>query len=130
MTVAITGYGEEAMFSRLKKLGVQLYIDDFGTGYSSLSYLHRLPIDGLKIDRSFIRRMGKNGENQEIVKTILTLAKDLNIDVIAEGVETVNQLTQIKSLNCEFGQGYLFSKPIGSDQAKTLIGTRPVLRDA
>lgn len=110
-----------AMLSQLKALGVLIYIDDFGTGYSSLSYLHRLPIDGLKIDRSFIRRMGDKGENQEIIKTILLLAKDLNVTAIAEGIETGNQLTQIKSLNCEYWQGYLFSKPVESEQAKALI---------
>lgn len=109
------------LLSRLKALGVRLYIDDFGTGYSSLSYLHRLPIDGLKIDRSFINRMGKNGENQQIVRTIILLARDMNIDVIAEGLETPLQVAQIKSLNCEYGQGYLFSKPVASSQARTLV---------
>jgi diguanylate cyclase (GGDEF)-like protein len=109
------------LLSRLKALGVRLYIDDFGTGYSSLSYLHRLPIDGLKIDRSFINRMGKNGENQQVVRTIMLLAQDMNIDVIAEGLETPVQLAQIKSLNCEYGQGYLFSKPVESSEARTLV---------
>jgi len=113
------------LLARLKALGVQLYIDDFGTGYSSLSYLHRLPIDGLKIDRSFIRGMGENGENQQIVKTIMLLARDMNIGVIAEGLETANQLVQIKALNCEFGQGYLFSKPIPGTQALALIEGGP-----
>ena len=94
-----------AMLSRLKALGVRLYIDDFGTGYSSLSYLHRLPIDGLKIDRSFIKNMGDNGENQQIVRTIILLARDLNIAVIAEGVETAHQRSLIKSMHCEFVTG-------------------------
>jgi predicted signal transduction protein with EAL and GGDEF domain len=93
----------------------------------SLRYLQRLPIDGLKIDSSFIRCMGNEGENQEIVKTILMLAQDLDVAVIAEGEETVSQLTRIQSLNREFGQGFLFSRPVGSDQAKTLIGAKPVL---
>jgi len=106
-----------AMLGRLKALGVRLYIDDFGTGYSSLSYLHRLPIDGLKIDRSFITNMGENGENQQLVRTIMLLAHDLNITVIAEGVETAHQLSLIKSMHCEFGQGYLFSRPVDSNQA-------------
>jgi diguanylate cyclase (GGDEF)-like protein len=110
-----------AMLGRLKALGVRLYIDDFGTGYSSLSYLHRLPIDGLKIDRSFIKNMGENGENQQIVKTIMLLARDLNIAVIAEGVETAHQLSLIKSMNCEFGQGYLFSKPVDGGQAQAYL---------
>jgi len=107
--------------SRLKALGVRLYIDDFGTGYSSLSYLHRLPIDGLKIDRSFINNMGENGENQQIVRTIILLAHDMNIDCIAEGLETWIQVAQVTSLRCEYGQGYLFSKPVKNSEARTLI---------
>jgi diguanylate cyclase (GGDEF)-like protein len=110
-----------AMLSRLKGLGVRLYIDDFGTGYSSLSYLHRLPIDGLKIDRSFIKRMGDHGENQQIVKTILLLARDMNIEVIAEGLETARQLEQVRALQCDYVQGYLFSKPVGSSQARAFL---------
>jgi diguanylate cyclase (GGDEF)-like protein len=106
---------------RLRALGVQLYIDDFGTGYSSLSYLHRLPIDGLKIDRSFIRRMGERGENSDIVKTIMTLAKDMRINVVAEGIETSSQLAHIRALSCEYGQGYLFSRPVESRKARDLI---------
>jgi diguanylate cyclase (GGDEF)-like protein len=105
----------------LRALGVQLYIDDFGTGYSSLSNLHRLPINGIKIDKSFIARIGLNGENQEIVKTILMLAKDLNVDVIAEGVETESQRAQISFLEGKYWQGYLYSKPVSSAQAKDLI---------
>lgn len=106
---------------RLRTLGVQLYIDDFGTGYSSLSYLHRLPINGFKIDRSFIKRLGNNGENQEIVKTIMLLAKDMRVKVVAEGVETGNQLAQLSSLQCDFWQGYLSSKPVPDAQARDLI---------
>jgi len=105
----------------LRALGVQLYIDDFGTGYSSLSNLHRLPIHGIKIDKSFIARIGLNGENQEIVKTILSLAKDLKVDVIAEGIETENQRAQISFLEGKYWQGYLFSKAVSSEQAKVLI---------
>jgi len=110
-----------AVLTRLKTLGVHIYIDDFGTGYSSLSHLHRLPIDGLKIDRSFIKNMGEHGENQEIIRTIMLLVRDLNIGVIAEGVETANQMGQIKALGCEQGQGYLFSKPVDVDRARDLL---------
>ncbi len=117
-----------AMLSQLRALGVQLYIDDFGTGYSSLNYLHRLPINGFKIDRSFIRRMGVHGENQEIIRTILLLARDLHVEVIAEGIETELQLEQIKSLNCEYWQGYLFSKPVASEQTWALIEGDTVLK--
>ena len=109
------------LLSRLRGLGVQLYIDDFGTGYSSLSYLHRLPINGLKIDRSFVKRIDDVGENHAIIRTIMTLARDLNIDAVAEGVETTNQLAHIASLDCAYWQGFLFSKPVKSEEAQALI---------
>ncbi len=111
------------IFSQLRSLGIQLYIDDFGTGYSSLSYLHLLPIDGIKIDRSFIRRIGNQGENSEIIKTIMLLAQDMNVNVIAEGIETENQLENIKALKCDYWQGYLFFKPVDSEHAEALIKT-------
>ena len=101
-----------ASMSRLRAMGVQIHIDDFGTGYSSLSYLHSLPIDALKIDRSFINKLTAQGDNQEIIQSIITLAKSLNFDVIAEGVELDHQLEQIKTLECQFGQGFLISRPM------------------
>jgi diguanylate cyclase (GGDEF)-like protein len=113
------------IFSHLRSLGIQLYIDDFGTGYSSLSYLHRLPIDGIKIDRSFIQRIGINGENNEIIKTIMLLAQDMNVNVIAEGIETEHQLESIKILKCDYWQGFLFFKPVDSEHAEALIKTVP-----
>ena len=106
-----------ALLSRLRHLGVQLYIDDFGTGYSSLSYLHRLPINGLKIDRSFISRIGEPEGNHAIIRTILTLAQDLQIEAIAEGIETEQQREHIESLRCRYAQGYLFSRPLASNEA-------------
>ena len=106
---------------RLRDLGVKLYIDDFGTGYSSLSYLHQLPINGLKIDRSFVKRIGDDKDSQAIIRTILTLARDMNIETVAEGVETQKQLAHIESLNCIYWQGFLFSKPVKSDEAQALI---------
>ncbi|MEK6744891.1 MAG: EAL domain-containing protein [Nitrospirota bacterium] len=106
---------------RLRDLGVKLYIDDFGTGYSSLSYLHQLPINGLKIDRSFIKRIGDGKDNQAIIRTILTLARDMNIETVAEGVETQKQLAHIESLDCSYWQGFLCSKPVKSDEAQALI---------
>jgi len=111
-----------AMLVQLRTLGVQLSIDDFGTGYSSLSYLHRFPVNTLKIDRSFVARMGDAGENSEIVRTILTLASNLGMDVIAEGVETKGQLAQLKAMNCPYGQGYLFSRPVDAAGAGALVG--------
>jgi diguanylate cyclase (GGDEF)-like protein/PAS domain S-box-containing protein len=96
---------------QLRALGIELAIDDFGTGYSSLSYLHSLPISSLKIDRSFVSGMVGNRDHAEIVKTIVTLARSLGIRVIAEGVETLEQLIQLRQLQCDSGQGFLFSKP-------------------
>ena len=93
------------VLNRLKHLGVQLSIDDFGTGYSSLSYLQRLPFDTLKIDRSFVNNVGINGENSEILQTIISLAKNLRMRVIAEGIETESQLAVLRNLGCDYGQG-------------------------
>ncbi len=100
-----------AMLSRLRDLNIQLHIDDFGTGYSSLSALHRFPIDALKIDRLFVGMLGIDGENAELVQTIITLAHNLGMDVIAEGVESELQMDYLRMLGCDYGQGYLFSEP-------------------
>jgi EAL domain-containing protein (putative c-di-GMP-specific phosphodiesterase class I) len=109
------------MLRQLRDLGVQLSIDDFGTGYSSLSYLHRFPIDTLKIDRSFVTRMVDNSENIEIVRTIIMLAQVLGMDVVAEGVETKEQLALLRKLGCENGQGYYFSRPTSTTEAEKII---------
>jgi len=113
------------IMNRLHALGVKLSIDDFGTGYSSLSYLHRLPVHYLKIDRSFVSRMQTNPENAEIVRTIIMLAKNLNIEVIAEGIETIEQSQHLKNLDCNFGQGFLFSHPVIAEIAERLINDFP-----
>lgn len=107
--------------NQLRNLGVKISIDDFGTGYSNLSYLHQMPVNYLKIDRSFINRMEENNENYEIVRTILALAKNLGFAVIAEGIETATQAQQLKMFNCKYGQGYFFSKPVTSEDAGKLI---------
>ena len=109
------------MLSQLCALGVQLSIDDFGTGYSSLSYLHRFPVKTLKIDRSFIGRMSANGENCEVVKTINTLANNLGMSVVAEGIETETQLSQLKAMGCGYGQGYIFSRPLMAEAATLFV---------
>jgi diguanylate cyclase (GGDEF)-like protein len=111
------------IITQLRDRNIQLSIDDFGTGYSSLSYLHRLPIDHLKIDRSFVMRIGKNGKNTEIIKAIIALAKSLGMFTIAEGVETQEQLDQIRELKCEFCQGYFFSKPVDAAAARNILIT-------
>jgi EAL domain-containing protein (putative c-di-GMP-specific phosphodiesterase class I) len=101
---------------RLRDLGVELYVDDFGTGYSSFSVLHRFPISALKIDRSFVHALGKDGDGSEIVKTIMTLALNLKLNVIAEGIETKVQLDRLKALKCPQGQGAWFAEPLPADQ--------------
>lgn len=107
--------------NQLRELGIKLSIDDFGTGYSSLSYLHRLPINTLKVDRSFVLRMADNNENAEIVRTIVTLANTLKMDVIAEGIETKDQLRQLQKLGVEGGQGYLFARPMNAEAATIIV---------
>ncbi|MGL5807823.1 MAG: two-component system response regulator [Xenococcaceae cyanobacterium] len=109
------------LLSQIKKHKVQLSIDDFGTGYSSLSYLHRFPIDTLKIDRSFVSCINAEGENSQIVNTIILLAHSLGMKAIAEGVETPEQLTQLKKLGCDEAQGYWLAKPINWQQAEVII---------
>src|SRR6185503_13723537 len=109
------------LLTQLRELGVQLSIDDFGTGYSSLSYLQRFPIDTLKIDRSFVMQMMENEENLAIIRTIVALAQTLGMDVVAEGVETEDQLKLLRKLECENGQGYLFSTPLGDEQIEQFI---------
>ena len=110
------------ILSQLKDLGVLLSIDDFGTGYSSLSCLHQFPIDILKIDRSFIGRMGTEAKYFDIVQAIVTLAKSLGLKVIAEGVETAEQLIYLQQLQCDYAQGYFFAKPLAAGDVDTLLG--------
>ena len=110
-----------AMLFQLRDLGVKLYIDDFGTGCSSLSYLHHFPVDTLKMDRSFVSRMKAADGNSEIARTIVALAHNLHMKVMAEGVETAEQLALLKALNCEYGQGYLFSRPVEATAAAALL---------
>ncbi len=110
-----------AMMKQIRELGIQLSIDDFGTGYSSLSYLHRFPINTLKVDRSFVSAMEDGSENGEIVRTVIALAKTLRLNVVAEGIETIHQLHQLRILGCEYGQGYLFSRPVPVEEAGRLI---------
>jgi diguanylate cyclase (GGDEF)-like protein len=102
------------ILEQLKARQIQICIDDFGTGYSSLSYLHRFPIDIIKIDRSFILRLHEGAENQEIVKAIVNLGLNLGLMVVAEGVETKEQLAFLKNIGCHYGQGYFFSRPVDS----------------
>jgi PAS domain S-box-containing protein len=111
----------ETILWQLKSLGIGLSIDDFGTGYSSLSYLRRFPVNTLKIDRSFISGIGNENESGEIVRTIVTLAHNLALDVVAEGVETADQAALLKQIGSEFAQGYFFHRPIDEQAIEDLI---------
>jgi len=113
------------MLLQIKALGIRLAIDDFGTGYSSLSYLHRFPLDTLKIDRSFISGMCEGGEGMEIARTIMPLANNLRLDVVAEGVETIEQVAFLRKLHCKFAQGFYFSKPLAAEEAGALLIGQP-----
>ena len=109
--------------NRLRALRVGLHIDDFGTGYSSLGYLHRLPIDTLKIDRSFVQSIHESADSVEIVRTIVTLARNLKIGVIAEGVQTREQHAQLQALSCESAQGFLYSQPAEPGRIREMLAT-------
>jgi diguanylate cyclase (GGDEF)-like protein/PAS domain S-box-containing protein len=112
------------ILARLRDRGIKLYIDDFGTGYSSLSYLHRFAIDGLKIDKSFVDMVGRDDRKAAIVPSIVGLAHNLGMGVVAEGVETREQARELTLLDCGEAQGYLFSRPVPRDQAALLIERR------
>ncbi len=105
----------------IKAMGLEVAIDDFGTGYSSLSYLHRFQIDTLKIDRSFVSTATMNVGSMEVVRAIAGLARNLGLDIVAEGIELPEQVTLLRDLQCDYGQGYFFSEPVGRDQILTRI---------
>ncbi|NJL47541.1 MAG: EAL domain-containing protein [Leptolyngbyaceae cyanobacterium SM2_5_2] len=109
------------VLEQLRAMGIRLAVDDFGTGYSSLSYLHRFPFDSLKIDRSFIDNADQDYEKLEILQSVVRLAWNLGLDVVAEGVETQRHYAQLKALRCESGQGYLFSKPLPPDAIEAIL---------
>jgi hypothetical protein len=112
-----------SLLMQLRVLGVRIGLDDFGTGYSSLSYLRQFPVDFLKIDHSFVRRMETSKDLAEITRTIGSLSHQLGLRVIAEGIENEEQLSLVRSLHCEYGQGYRFSRPIDGEKAQTLLTT-------
>lgn len=114
-------FNTQHTLAEIKNRQIMLSIDDFGTGYSSLSYLRRLPIDNLKIDRSFVNNINGDLESLEIIKTIITLAHNLGMDAIAEGVETIEQARQLETLGCEYGQGYLYAKPLNQQEIELML---------
>ena len=113
------------MLARIKELGVTLSLDDFGTGYSSLSYLRRFPIDTLKMDRSFVGRMDTDDRDMELVRMIILLAHTLGMEVIGEGIESESQVGLLRDLNCEFGQGFFFARPLPEDDAIRMLSAPP-----
>ena len=117
------------MLRDLKSRNIRLYLDDFGTGYSSLSYIHNFPFDTLKIDRSFVSKLARGQEHIGMVKTIIAVAKNFNMDVIAEGVETKEQLSILKELGCENIQGYYFSEPVSDSEAEKMLGNSPFIQN-
>ncbi|HEY8203846.1 MAG TPA: EAL domain-containing protein [Pyrinomonadaceae bacterium] len=116
------------MLGQLQALGIAISLDDFGTGYSSLSYLHRFPISTLKIDQSFVSSMSNNQESLEIVRTILGLARNLKMEVIAEGVETLEQAVELTAMDCDYGQGYYFSKALNANNMVRFLSSDSILK--
>ncbi|WP_186375888.1 EAL domain-containing protein [Hyella patelloides] len=113
------------LIQQLQERGIQLSIDDFGTGYSSLSQVQNVPVNTLKIDRCFIKQLNQTSKNPGLVPVILSIAKVMNMDVVAEGIETTEQLSQLRELDCHFGQGFLFSKPVNAEEASKLLRQNP-----
>jgi EAL domain-containing protein (putative c-di-GMP-specific phosphodiesterase class I) len=109
---------------KLKDFGVTIAVDDFGTGYSSLSYLRRLPLDVLKIDRSFVQGIGTSVEDDAIVRAIISMAQSLGLSVTAEGIETREQATLLREWSCQTGQGYFFSRPLPAEELAELLRGR------
>jgi EAL domain-containing protein (putative c-di-GMP-specific phosphodiesterase class I) len=111
-------------FVELHELGVSLAIDDFGTGHASLSYLHRFPVDAIKIDRSFVAALGSGGRADAVSRAVIHLAHDLQMKTVAEGVETVDQLRELRALGCDLAQGYFFSRPVPPEELGALLAVQ------
>jgi len=114
----------------LKALGVSLALDDFGTGYSSLACLHQMPVDTVKIDRSFLHQVEASGYHRVVIEATIRVAQTLGMTCVAEGVETEGQATLMRSLHCDRGQGYLFSRPLAAAELEAWLGQRNAGLDA
>jgi EAL domain-containing protein (putative c-di-GMP-specific phosphodiesterase class I) len=114
----------QSTLRRLQSIGVAWSLDDFGTGYSSLSYLHRLHVDTVKVDRSFVSRIGAD-DGSEMVRAIAAIAHNMGMDVVAEGVETAEQLEWLRAVGCEYAQGFYFSRPVDRRAATGIIASAP-----
>jgi EAL domain-containing protein (putative c-di-GMP-specific phosphodiesterase class I) len=110
-----------SVLSRVRQAGIRVAIDDFGTGYSSLSYLHRLPLDTLKIDRSFVRDMHADPTLEAVIQTVISLSGSLRLDTVAEGVETHEEAAALQRMGCRIGQGFLFSEPLPPAAAARML---------
>jgi EAL domain-containing protein (putative c-di-GMP-specific phosphodiesterase class I) len=116
--------GDEARtLDDLKRMGIRLDLDDFGTGYSSLSYLKDFPVDGVKLDKSFVEGLGDDATDKAVVRTIIEMCHTLGLEVLAEGIETPEQAASLKEMGCDLGQGYYFGRPLPSDEFAELLPT-------
>jgi EAL domain-containing protein (putative c-di-GMP-specific phosphodiesterase class I) len=113
------------VLDELRRLGVQIAIDDFGTGYASLSHLQRLPVDILKVDKSFVTALSQGGKSRELLQAILGVGRALSLAVVAEGIEAQTQMTTLQEMGCEMAQGFLVGKPSPAEVAESLLGGAP-----
>jgi EAL domain-containing protein (putative c-di-GMP-specific phosphodiesterase class I) len=122
--------GATAVLETLSALGVTIAIDDFGTGYSSLSHLQLFPVDVIKVDKTFVDRMGRGQEDSTLVRSVLAIATEFGLHVVAEGIETDEQETELRRLGCDYGQGYLFAHPVPASRMDEMLGLVPALHGA
>ena len=118
----------QTTLSQIRSMGVRLALDDFGTGFSSLSLLQQFPIQRIKIDRAFVQGIADNGNDRSLVRTIIAMAQSMGLDLVAEGVETVQQLQSLRELGCDKAQGYLISRPVPADAMRSTMGALDELK--